>query len=346
MSAEDPDVRRRELELLGVFADLCGLTRDRRTADRDHGLEERSPREHFNAYLRSFDADAEGLPDRFRERLLDALAHYGISSLERSPHLEAAAFRIHLAAQRRQEQIPVITALLERRLDHCGEPAERDRVRDTLDRVIASSQSRYPSIGNLARSVRHRCVDRPLLDVARRAAEDDVHDTLDELLRAPDDPEVVTRLVASPMPITPLICRADAFALSIDTSAALAEVLTRRYYKIRALRDIRRRAEPRPIVTAWYHHRGRDVSVVAAAGELADAGRDPPRAAPADRRGQPVHRGRRLPAGGSRAHRRTPSRRRSSASCVPPTCRPRSVAWRWSQSRPADRPHPVRPPTC
>ena len=270
LSAEDPEVRRRELDLLGVFADLCGLTRDRRTADRDHGLEERSPREHFNAYLRSFDADAEGLPDRFRERLLDALAHYGISSLERSPHLEAATFRIHLAAQRRQEQIPVITALLERRLDHCGDPVERDQVRDTLDRLIASSQSRYPSIGNLARSVRHRCVDRPILDVARQAAEDDVHDTLDELLAAPDDPALVARLVASPMPISPLISRADAFALSVDTSAALAEVLTRRYYKIRALRDIERRTEPRPIVTTWYHHRGRDVSVVAAAGELTE----------------------------------------------------------------------------
>ncbi len=270
VSSEDPEVRRRELELLGVFADLCGLTRDRRTADRDHGLEERSPREHFNAYLRSFDADAEGLPDRFRERLLDALAHYGITSLERSPHLEAAAFRIHLAAQRRQEQIPVITALLERRLDHCGEPDELDAVRDTLDRVIASSQSRYPSIGNLARSVRHRCVDRPILDVARRAAEDDVHDTLEELLATPHDPAIVTRLVASPMPITPLISRTDAFSLSADTSAALAEVLTRRYYKIRALRDIERRTDPRPIVTAWYHHRGRDVSVVAAAGELDD----------------------------------------------------------------------------
>ena len=101
-SAHDPDVRRRELDLLGIFADLCGLTRERRAADRDHGLEARSPREHFNAYLRSFDADGEGLPDRFRDRLLDALGHYGVDARSTaSPQLEAAAFRIHLAAQRR-----------------------------------------------------------------------------------------------------------------------------------------------------------------------------------------------------------------------------------------------------
>ncbi|MGK2929274.1 MAG: carboxyl transferase domain-containing protein [Acidimicrobiales bacterium] len=268
--AMHPEVRDRELRMLGAFADLCGLTRDRRSSDRDHDHEERSPREHFNAYLRSFDADGEGLPDRFRVRLLDALDHYGVTSLERSPELEAAVFRIHLAAQRRREQLPVITALLERRFDHCGDAGERDALRDTLDRLIAASQSLYPAIGNLARSVRHRCVDRPILDVARGAMEAEVQTTLAALIEDPGDGTLVERLVGTPVPVMGVISDDDGFAVSSEVGAALVEVLTRRFYKIRGLRDIERRTSPHPVVTTWYHHRGRDVSVVAAAADLRD----------------------------------------------------------------------------
>ncbi|WP_436795012.1 carboxyl transferase domain-containing protein [Actinospongicola halichondriae] len=269
-SMDDPVVRHRELELLGVFADLCGLTRERRTTDRDHGLESRSPREHFNAYLRSFDPDGESLPERFRERLHDALAHYGIESLDRTPILEAATYRIHRAAQRRREQLPVITALLERRLEHCGEADERDEVRDTLDRLIAASQARYPSIGNLARSVRHRCIDRPVVDEANRRVDADVRATLEALVEDPGDAALREHLVASAMPLMRLVGELDALSSSPDVRAALADVLTRRFYKIRALGPIERPPSAWPIVTTGYHHRDRDVRVVGVAGDLAD----------------------------------------------------------------------------
>ena len=47
-------------------------------------------------------------------------------------------------------------------------------------------------------------------------------------------------------------------------------MLTRRFYKIRDLRDVRRHDRDEATVTAAYFHRGRDVSVVAAACDLAD----------------------------------------------------------------------------
>ena len=269
-SMDDPVVRRRELELLGIFADLCGLTRERRTTDRDHGLESRSPREHFNAYLRSFDPDGEGLPERFRERLHDALAHYGVDSLDRSPELEAATYRIHRAAQRRREQIPVITALLERRLEHCGAGDELDDVRDTLDRLIAASQARYPSIGNLARSVRHRCVDRPLVDATRRSVEADVRDSLVALVESPGDAELRDHLVASVMPLMRVVGELDALAGDGEVCVAVADVLTRRFYKIRELGSIDQPRSEWPIITTRYHHRDRDVRVFGAAGSLVD----------------------------------------------------------------------------
>ncbi len=269
-SMDDATVRRRELELLAIFADLCGLTRERRSSDRDQGLETRSPREHFNAYLRSFDADHEGLPERFRQRLLDALAHYGITALDRTPELEAAVYRIHRAAQRRAEQIPVVTALLERRLDECGPDDERDEVRDTLDHLIAASQARYPAVGNLARSVRHRCIDRPLLDAATAAVQEEMRQALEALAATPDDESLVERLVASSVPIMRVIGEIDAMAVSPQVSVALVEVLTRRFYKIRELQDLVRRPGRWSIVTSWYHHRDRDVRVVAAAADLED----------------------------------------------------------------------------
>ncbi len=268
--ADDPTVRRRELELLRVFADLCGLTRDRRGTEGDHGLEVRSPLEHFHAYLRTLDADHESLPDRFRARLHDALAHYGVHSLDRTTALEAAVHSIHRAVQRRQEQLPVVQALLERRLAHCGDPGEQDEVRDTLDRLIAATQAQYPAIGNLARSVRHRCIDRPLLDHARADVHDEVRASLRALADDPGDPVAADRLVATPVPLMSVIAGEDALGRSPVLSAAIVEVLTRRFYKIRALEDLARHVAGAPAVTAGYEHRGRRVAVVGVACDEGD----------------------------------------------------------------------------
>ena len=266
--ADDPTVRRRELELLRIFADLCGLTRDRRAAEGDHALEARSPLEHFHAYLRTLDADHESLPERFRARLHDALAHYGVDSLDRSTALEAAVHSIHRAVQRRDEQLPVVQALLERRLAHCGDPGERDAVRDTLDRLIAATQAQYPSIGNLARSVRHRCIDRPLLDRARTDVHDEARRSLEALAEDPADHAAVERLVATPIPLMTVIAAEDALGGSAELTTAIAEVLTRRFYKIRELRDLVRH-DGRAVVTARYEHRGERFAVV---GMACDAG--------------------------------------------------------------------------
>ncbi len=263
--AGDPSVRRRELELLRIFADLCGLTRDRRAAEGDLALEARSPLEHFHAYLRTLDAEHESLPERFRARLHDALAHYGVRSLDRTTALEAAVHSIHRAVQRRDEQVPVVQALLERRLAHCGDEDELDAVRDTLDRLIAATQAQYPSLGNLARSVRHRCIDRPLIDQARADVHDEVRRSLQALADDPADPGAVDLLVATPVPLMTVIAAEDALGRGTELAAAITEVLTRRFYKIRDLESLERRAGALALVTAGYRHRGEDIAVLAAA---------------------------------------------------------------------------------
>ena len=80
----DPDVLRREIDLVTLFADLQVLFRSRHD-EGDDEVRVRSPQEHFFAYLRSLDADREGLPRRFVTDLRRALAHYGVQSLERRP---------------------------------------------------------------------------------------------------------------------------------------------------------------------------------------------------------------------------------------------------------------------
>jgi len=259
----DPRLRRRELDLLRVFADLCGLTRGRREADADQ--EARSPLEHFRAYLRTLDADHEDLPDRFRTRLHDALVHYGVTSLDRSPALEAAVHSIHRAVLRREEQLPVVQALLERRLADCGD-GDRDELRDVLDRLIAATQAQHPATGNLARSVRHRCIDAPLLDVSRTAVHDEARRSIEALAADPDDVDALERLVATPIPLLAVIASVDGFGRSADTSAALVEAMLRRFCKVREVADVERHVGEHPTVTATTRRDGK-VRVVGVACE-------------------------------------------------------------------------------
>ncbi|MEE3921481.1 hypothetical protein V2I01_34250 [Micromonospora sp. BRA006-A] len=45
-----------------------------------------SAREYFHTYLQSLDVERAGSPDSFRARLAKALAHYGVTELDRSPN--------------------------------------------------------------------------------------------------------------------------------------------------------------------------------------------------------------------------------------------------------------------
>ena len=83
----DPMLIPGEHRLLALFADLAALTRPHHEADEPESELLRSPREHLFAWLRSLDADAEGLPAAFTDQLRRALAHYGVE--EPRPHARA-----------------------------------------------------------------------------------------------------------------------------------------------------------------------------------------------------------------------------------------------------------------
>ena len=277
---DDPELLHGELEILTIFADLAELSRNWAAAEREDleldeeaGERVRTPREHFRSYLHSLDVEREGLPEAFAARLARALGHYGVHELERGPELEEAVYRIFLANQRAPSQVPAVMALLDQRLQHAEALPEplRDEFHETLDRLIGAAQMRYPVVGELARSVRFRVFDRPVIEAARARVLAAAREQLRQLAADPDAPDQAERidaLVASPEPLIRLLGE------RIGGTAGhgpLLELLTRRYYKIVALEEVLSlRLDGRQLVTARYSLDGRWVGLIATLADVAE----------------------------------------------------------------------------
>ena len=161
-----PTSSSREIELLNLFADLAELSRNRPGGEEQHTeLRVHSSREHFHTYLQSLDVERHGLHEQFRERLAAVFARYGVTELDRTPELEEAVFRIFLAQRRAAADVHLVSSLLQRWI---VEPPPADElawpVREVLDRLVRATQLRFPVVGDLARSVRFRWFDQPLVD--------------------------------------------------------------------------------------------------------------------------------------------------------------------------------------
>src|SRR5450631_158948 len=273
--AHDADLWREEFALLTTFADLCELSRNRPTSDEEDPDERvHSPQEHFHTYLHSLDIEQERLPDAFRTRLSRALRHYGVADLERSPELEEAVYRVFLAQQGATDQIPVVAALLERWLvePEASTGPARDEMREVLDRLIVATQLRYPTVGDLARSIRFRFFDNPVILAARELVYAGVREHLQYLDGHPDATDYAQRveaLMASPEPLIRLLVQ------RIGTKSSglepMLEVLTRRYYKIRTLEDVRAfRLQDRQVVTGAFELAGKRLHLISATGAVSE----------------------------------------------------------------------------
>lgn len=235
---DDRDVLAAELALLNTFADICELARNRPTMDEEHTDERvHSPREHFHSFLHSLDVDIQGLPESFRGKLSRALRHYDADDLERGPELEEAVYRVFLALQRIENQVPVIASLLDQWLtDEASQPDSASAVGEVLERLIVATQARYPVIGDVARNLRFRLFDAPQIRRARDQVYDGVRGSLQYLAENPDAPDYSARIDALVSTPEPLI---DLLASRISDPGALLEVITRQYYEIRTLEDVK-----------------------------------------------------------------------------------------------------------
>src|SRR5690606_41969421 len=72
--------------------------------------------------------------------------------------------------------------------------SDLDQVHAVLDHLVLATQLRFPVIGDLARSVRFRWFDQPLVDEARSEVLAGVRDDLADLAEHPDAPDYAERV--------------------------------------------------------------------------------------------------------------------------------------------------------
>ncbi|MEV4639945.1 biotin carboxylase N-terminal domain-containing protein [Actinoplanes sp. NPDC049548] len=231
-----------EIDLLTVFADLLELSRNKPGGDFEvePGSPVHSPREYFHSYLQSLDVERAGVTEGFQARLRTVLGHYGVTTLDRTPELEAAVFRIFLAQQRMSADVAVVSELLRHWLAG-PQPLEElsERAGLTLEHLIEATQVRFPAVSDLARGVVFRWFAQPLLRRNRAKVYAEVRDALRHLDRNPDAPDRAERIqsmVASSEPLVRLV--AQRIGRPGRDHAPLLEVLTRRYYGNRGLSDV------------------------------------------------------------------------------------------------------------
>jgi acetyl-CoA carboxylase carboxyltransferase component len=233
-----PAERRLEDGILRAFVDIGALFR-RHPA---HGAEEYlfsylrgDLRDGLRDGLRDLGPQGTSLPASFLAKLRRALTHYGVDSLERTAALEESLFRIAVSHQRQAQQVPAVLAVLERLLGRGDDDGAE--LRDLLDRLIAETQDGEPALHDLAREVRYRRFDRPLLLAAREriyaAAEVDIAH-LAAALPAAERAERIRALVELPQSLHRVLSRRYA-AAGPALREAILEVMVRRYYRIREL---------------------------------------------------------------------------------------------------------------
>ncbi len=264
-----------EMELLTVFADFAELSRNRPVGEEAH-IENRvhSPREHFHTYLQTLDPERGGLPADFVGRLERVLGHYGVSGVERSEELEGAVFRVFLAQQRSAPEVSMATSILQRWLVEPA-PAEDAAARELLDRLVSATQLRFPIVGDLARSVRFRWFDQPLVDADRASVLGSVGDELDQIDALPDGPERTARLDAlAAIPERIVRFLGERLRVAVPEREPMLAVLIKRHYREYALHDLREvTVDGRAVATADYRLDGRDshlVSTTATVDELTE----------------------------------------------------------------------------
>ncbi len=240
---DGPEIRKCEDEILQIFVDIGYLFHREPEIDSPTTGEAPSSEAYLFSYLRMIDTCGEGLPPRFIEALRQALAHFGVSTLDRSPKLEESLLWIYKSHQRVERQIPLILGVLERRLryvDTFATPAE-ESFRALLDRLTSMTRELYPAISDLAREVRYRWFDQPMFERARKQVFAQAEQHLAYLAANPeaeDRHERIRALVDCPQPLVGLVTSRFANA-DFDLRQLMLEVLTRRYYRTQELSELR-----------------------------------------------------------------------------------------------------------
>ncbi len=256
---DDPRMLQSEDEILRIFIDNSSLF-ERQPQEVEETARQGSESYLFT-YLRDLNSEGKNLPPTFVEKLKRVLRLYGIQSLERTPQLEESLIRVFKAHLRIQQQLGPVLSVLDRRLENAEALAGKigDDFRSQIDRMIEATQGVFPTINDLAREIRYRYFEQPLLDSIRREVWDRAEAQLTELAQGPGPEErrrLVQELVDCPQPLKSLL----ASRLNDDHAEVrqtVLEIMTRRYYRIRNIEEITPvEIDGHSFVTALYEHEG------------------------------------------------------------------------------------------
>ena len=157
--------------------------------------------------------------------------------------------------------------MLSRHLERADE-LSGDAFRDVLDRLEAALAPREPALAELARELRWRTSDAPLVEAARQETYAEMQSHLAALAEDPHRADRDARyaaLVDCPQPLAPLLTRI------VGDAGPLIEAMTRRYYRIRELETVEQRLlDGVPFVLAAYWHLGVRHHVAATLGDPGD----------------------------------------------------------------------------
>ncbi len=274
-------LRAAEDEILNIFVDISSLFQREPEVNHRASGEEPSAEAHLFAYLRMVETGGEGLPPCFVAALRRALAHYGVPTLDPTPHLQESLLWIYKSHQRLSQQITPVLGILERRL-RCVEALaapEEDSLRTLLDRMISLSNGLFPAVTDLAREMRYRYFDQVLFEQARKQVYDKVEEQLAAMAADPDAADRHARvraLVECPQPLVRLLSTRFSRA-SLPMRRLMLEAITWRYYRIRKLENFHSFAvDGNCYASAEYEQAGKRIQLLTTHAEysrLSEAGR-------------------------------------------------------------------------
>ena len=239
---DDPDRLQGEEEILRCSRTSAPSRAASPSPEEVSGERVRAPEEHLLTCLRTYETGGEGLPPVFLDRLLGVLRRHGIDGLGPSTEVEDALLRLYRSSSGSTSwSRPSPPSSI------AGSPTAAswsalagDDLRGLLDHLVATTEGRYPALMDLARDVRFRFFDQPLLARAQAERYADMDRHIDALA-AGTEPGARVRhmdaLIACPQPMRPALLRRYQHGDPPERDVVL-EAAARRYYRIRDLADL------------------------------------------------------------------------------------------------------------
>ncbi len=187
--AADAGLLRCEDGLLDLFAEVGGLYRPRTETQPDDALTATSTQEYLLAYLQWLDPDRAGLPEAYRSRLEAALARYGAT--EPASGRPASRPRSCGCSGRSAASTSSFPWCCRSWSVACARSPRSHRWRTTRcvpgsSGIATSAQGRHPAVAELARDVRFRYFDEPVLEASGAAEYDETERVMDAVEADPE----------------------------------------------------------------------------------------------------------------------------------------------------------------